>query len=163
MRVVSTGLPYLIVPLAGGLDRARITVADFEDRLASVGAKFVYVFDPATREGRSWDNAGAVEDVATGARPAAAAWLAAHGLAGDGETIVINQGRFLGRPSKIAVTPIAGATCGWAGQWPRSPAACWTCRRISGRPPRVPVLRRERLNTIGVMPFSPGCVLRTGP
>jgi PhzF family phenazine biosynthesis protein len=106
MRVVSTGLPYLIVPLAGGLDRARITVADLEDRLAGVGAKFVYVFDPATREGRSWDNAGAVEDVATGsAAGPAAAWLAAYGLAGDGETIVINQGRFLGRPSKIAVTP----------------------------------------------------------
>ena len=71
MQVVSTGLPYLIVPLASGLDRAHITVADFEERLASVGAKFVYVFDPAKREGRSWDNAGAVEDVATGsARPA---------------------------------------------------------------------------------------------
>ena len=106
MQVVSTGLPYLIVPLAGGLDRARITVADFEERLASVGAKFVYVFDPARREGRSWDNAGAVEDVATGsAAGPAAAWLAAHGLAADDETIVINQGRFLGRPSMIAVTP----------------------------------------------------------
>ena len=106
MRVVSTGLPYLIVPVAGGLDRARITVADFEQQLASVGAKFVYVFDPAAREGRSWDNAGAVEDVATGsAAGPAAAWLAAHGLATDGETIVVNQGRFLGRPSVIAVTP----------------------------------------------------------
>src|SRR6202042_3501016 len=106
MRVVSTGLPYLIVPVAGGLDRARITVGDFEQRLASVGARFVYVFDPARREGRSWDNAGAVEDVATGsAAGPAAAWLAAHGLAEDDETIVINQGRFLGRPSMIAVTP----------------------------------------------------------
>jgi PhzF family phenazine biosynthesis protein len=106
MQVVSTGLPYLIVPLASGLDRAHITVADFEERLASVGAKFVYVFDPAKREGRSWDNAGAVEDVATGsAAGPAAAWLAAHGLAAPGETIVINQGRFLGRPSMIAVTP----------------------------------------------------------
>jgi PhzF family phenazine biosynthesis protein len=106
MRVVSTGLPYLIVPLASGLDRARITVPDFEERLAGVGAKFVYVFDPAKREGRSWDNAGAVEDVATGsAAGPAAAWLAAQGLAADDETIVINQGRFLGRPSMIAVTP----------------------------------------------------------
>ena len=106
MQVVSTGLPYLIVPVAGGLDRAGITVGDFEQRLDSVGAKFVYVFDPATREGRSWDNAGAVEDVATGsAAGPAAAWLVAHGLAADGETIVVNQGRFLGRPSVIAVTP----------------------------------------------------------
>jgi PhzF family phenazine biosynthesis protein len=106
MRVVSTGLPYLIVPLASGLDRARITAGDFEERLAGVGAKFVYVFDPGQREGRSWDNAGAVEDVATGsAAGPAAAWLAAQGLAAPGETIVINQGRFLGRPSMIAVTP----------------------------------------------------------
>ena len=57
MQVVSTGLPYLIVPVAGGLDRARITVGNFEERLASTGAKFVYVFDPDQREGRSWDNA----------------------------------------------------------------------------------------------------------
>jgi PhzF family phenazine biosynthesis protein len=106
MQVVSTGLPYLIVPLASGLDRARITVEDFEERLVSVGAKFVYVFDPGQREGRSWDNAGAVEDVATGsAAGPAAAWLAAQGLAAHDETIIINQGRFLGRPSMITVTP----------------------------------------------------------
>jgi PhzF family phenazine biosynthesis protein len=106
LQVVSTGLPYLIVPVARGLDRARIAVGDFEERLASVGAKFVYVFDPDTREGRSWDNAGVVEDVATGsAAGPAAAFLAAHGLAAPDETVVINQGRFLGRPSMIAVTP----------------------------------------------------------
>ena len=80
-----------------------------------MGAKFVYVFDPGKREGRSWDNAGAAEDVATGsaaedvatgsAAGPAAAFLAAHGLAAPGETIVINQGRFLGRPRQIAVTP----------------------------------------------------------
>ncbi|MDX6339231.1 MAG: hypothetical protein QOG05_6571 [Streptosporangiaceae bacterium] len=106
MQVVSAGLPYLIVPVARSLDRARITVGDFEERLASVGAKFVYVFDPDEREGRSWDNAGALEDVATGsAAGPAAAFLAAHGLTAPDETIVINQGRFLGRPSVIVVTP----------------------------------------------------------
>jgi PhzF family phenazine biosynthesis protein len=106
MQVVSTGLPYLIVPVAGGLDRARITVGDLEQRLASTGAKFVYVFDPDQREGRSWDNAGVVEDVATGsAAGPAAAFLIAHGLAAADEGIVISQGRFLGRPSAIAVTP----------------------------------------------------------
>lgn len=106
LQVVSTGLPYLIVPVSRGLERARIMVDDFEERLASVGAKFVYVFDPDKREGRTWDNAGVVEDVATGsAAGPAAAYLAAHGLAAEGELIVINQGRFLGRPSRIAVTP----------------------------------------------------------
>ena len=85
MQVVSTDA-VSDRPPASGLDRAHITVADFEERLASVGAKFVYVFDPAKREGRSWDNAGAVEDVATGsAAGPAAAWLAAHGLAAPGE------------------------------------------------------------------------------
>src|SRR5258706_290159 len=89
-----------------GLDRAQIAVRDFEERLASVGAKFVYLFEPDKREGRSWDNTGAVEDVATGsAAGPAAAFLAAHGLAAQDETILINQGRLLGRPSVIAVTP----------------------------------------------------------
>lgn len=106
MQVVSTGLPYLIVPVSGGLGRARIAVGDFEERLAQVGAKFVYVFDPDQREGRSWDNAGAVEDLATGsAAGPAAAFLTAHGLAAADQEIVISQGRFLGRPSVIAVTP----------------------------------------------------------
>ncbi len=90
MQVVSTGLPYLIVPVAQGLDRARIAVTDFGERLASVGAKFVYVFDLDKREGRSWNNTGAVEDVATGSAAGPAA---------------ICQGRFVGRPSVIAVTP----------------------------------------------------------
>ena len=106
LQVVSTGLPYLIVPVSRGLERARIIVDDFEERLASVGAKFVYVFDPDEREGRTWDNGGVVEDVATGsAAGPAAAYLAAHGLAAEDELIVINQGRFLGRPSRIAVAP----------------------------------------------------------
>jgi PhzF family phenazine biosynthesis protein len=106
LQVVSTGLPYLIVPVSRGLERARIMVDDFEERLASVGAKFVYVFDLDAREGRTWDNRGVVEDVATGsAAGPAAAYLAAHGLAAEDELIVINQGRFLGRPSRIAVAP----------------------------------------------------------
>jgi trans-2,3-dihydro-3-hydroxyanthranilate isomerase len=106
MQVVSTGLPYLIVPVAGALGRARVVVEDFAERLASVGAKFCYVFDPDEREGRSWDNAGAVEDVATGsAAGPAAAFLAAHGIVSRDETVLVNQGRFLGRPSVIAVTP----------------------------------------------------------
>ncbi len=106
MRVVSTGLPYLIVPVSRGLERARIVVEDLEQQLASVGARFVYVFHPEEREGRTWDNAGAVEDVATGsAAGPAAAYLAAHGLVAETEPVAINQGRFLGRPSRIAVTP----------------------------------------------------------
>jgi trans-2,3-dihydro-3-hydroxyanthranilate isomerase len=116
LRVVSTGLPYLIVPVTQrGLERARIVACDFEQRLAGVGAKFVYVFDPEAREGRTWDNAGAVEDVATGsAAGPAAAYLAAHGLTTQNEAINIRQGRFLGRPSKIGVAPDSGGEL-WVG------------------------------------------------
>jgi PhzF family phenazine biosynthesis protein len=116
VQVISTGLPYLIVPvLQRGLERARIVVDDFEQRLARIGAKFVYVFDPDEREGRTWDNAGAVEDVATGsAAGPATAYLAAHGLAAHHEATIIKQGRFLGRPTKIAVAPRSGGQL-WVG------------------------------------------------
>ena len=105
MQVVSTGLPYLIVPVsARGLATARIATSDFEAILGECGAKFVYVLDPTTPEGRTWDNAGRVEDVATGsAAGPAAAYLIRHG-AHPGETSLrIAQGRFTGRPSTIAV------------------------------------------------------------
>lgn len=102
MQMASTGLPYLIVPLTSGLERVRVTAPGFEDLLARVGAKFSYPLDVQTREGRSWDNLGMVEDIATGsAAGPAAAYLVRHGLAKAGEKIVIRQGRFCGRDSEI--------------------------------------------------------------
>ena len=103
-QVVSTGLPYLIVPVTpAGLQKARISVDDFESRLLAVGAKFVYVFDPEGREGRTWDNAGEVEDIATGsAAGPAAAYLLAHGLISD-TSFALRQGGFAGRPSSMSV------------------------------------------------------------
>ena len=102
LQVISTGLPYLIVPLRANLDRAGIVVPAFEALLATVGAKFVYVLDVARREGRTWDNDGRVEDIATGsAAGPAAAYLVAHGLAVNDEVITLAQGRFLGRPSEL--------------------------------------------------------------
>ena len=102
LQVISTGLPYLIVPLRSNLERARIVAAGFEALLATVGAKFVYVLDVARREGRTWDNDGRVEDIATGsAAGPAAAYLVAHGLALHDEVITLAQGRFLGRPSEL--------------------------------------------------------------
>jgi len=44
LQVISTGLPYLIVPINSNLEHAQIVAQDFEAMLASVGAKFVYVF-----------------------------------------------------------------------------------------------------------------------
>lgn len=104
MAVVSTGLPYLIVPLTSGLDKAKISACNFEQLLNKVQAKFVYVFDVERMEGRTWDNAGAVEDVATGsaAGPTGAYLCKQHSLKA-GQEIVIHQGSFLGRPSEIKV------------------------------------------------------------
>ncbi|MDV6761218.1 PhzF family phenazine biosynthesis protein, partial [Pseudomonas aeruginosa] len=65
-RVVSTGLPYLLLPVtAEALGRAR-QVNDLQEALDKLGAAFVYLLDVDGREGRTWDNLGLVEDVATG-------------------------------------------------------------------------------------------------
>lgn len=106
MQVVGTGLAYLIVPVASGLDAARIRHPDFELLLRQIGAKFVYVLDPNRPEGRTWDNAGRVEDVATGsAAGPAAGYLMHHGVCRDDEPLLIHQGQYTGRPSTIRVRP----------------------------------------------------------
>jgi len=104
MQVISTGLRYLIVPLQSGLERAAIVGKQFGNLLASIGAQFVYLLDINTREGRTWDNDGRVEDIATGsAAGPAAAYLVKHGLAHSDQTIILKQGRFLGRSSELLV------------------------------------------------------------
>jgi len=103
MQVVSTGLAYLIVPLRGGLDRAGIRGSEFEALLADCGAKFAYLLDPERPEGRTWDNAGLVEDVATGsAAGPVGLYLRHHGMLPSGR-VTLHQGRFVGRPSMIDV------------------------------------------------------------
>lgn len=104
LEVISTGLPYLIAPVQSGLERARIAVPQFERMLAEVGAKFVYVLDVPRREGRTWDNDGRVEDVATGsAAGPTGAYLVRHKVASPDTEIIINQGSFVERPSQIVV------------------------------------------------------------
>jgi PhzF family phenazine biosynthesis protein len=104
MQVVSTGLPYLLVMLKTGLEQARIIHPDFEGLLASIGAKFVYVFHPPTMEGRTWDNDGRVEDIATGsAAGPTGAYLVRYGRAQAGQAILLHQGSFVGRPSQLTV------------------------------------------------------------
>lgn len=102
LQVVSTGLPYLIVPINSSLEHAKIVAPYFETLLATVGAKFVYVFHIDSREGRTWDNDGRVEDIATGsAAGPAAAYLVTHRRVSSGKSIVLSQGRFLNRPSEL--------------------------------------------------------------
>jgi len=110
LQVVSTGLPYLVVPICSNLEHARIVVPDFEALLATVGAKFVYVLQVDRLEGRTWDNDGRVEDIATGsAAGPVAAYLVTHMQASTGNTIVLAQGRFLNRPSEIYTSVQGGS------------------------------------------------------
>jgi len=109
LEVISTGLKYLVVPVTGGLTNACITVPDLEDMLKNFGAEFAYLFDIGSFEGRHWNNDGIVEDVATGsAAGVVGAYALKHGLTHSGESFALRQGHFMGRPSKIIVTPFGG-------------------------------------------------------
>lgn len=102
LEVASNGLPYLLVPVRQHLEEARIVAPDFAELLASWGAKFVYLFQPEMLEGRTWDNQGLVEDVATGsAAGPLCSYLVRHGRCRNGERITISQGCQVGRPSRI--------------------------------------------------------------
>jgi trans-2,3-dihydro-3-hydroxyanthranilate isomerase len=110
LQVVSTGLPYLVVPINSNLEHAQIVVPDFEALLATVGAKFVYVLQVDRLEGRTWDNDGRVEDIATGsAAGPAAVYLVTHKRASIGDSLVLAQGRFLDRPSELYASVQGGS------------------------------------------------------
>ena len=99
--VVSTGLRYLVLPISSGLAEAQIVHPQLERLLTELDAEFAYLLDVHTREGRHWENDGSLEDIATGS--AAGAFLVASNLAKANTTIVLRQGRFLGRPSEMHV------------------------------------------------------------
>jgi PhzF family phenazine biosynthesis protein len=108
IEVVSTGLPYLLIPLRSNLCNSKITRKDFESFLSAFEAKFVYVFDTNTLECRTWDNAGTVEDVATGsAAGPLCAYLVRNKMKKPNEKIELHQGSFVNRPSVIT---------GWVSQ-----------------------------------------------
>lgn len=105
VQVVSTGLPYLIIPVHRGLEQVRIVAREYGRMLAEVGAAFAYVVDVRAMEGRTWDNDGRVEDIATGsAAGPVGAYMVRHGLGSSGEPMVLAQGGFMDRPSRIEVT-----------------------------------------------------------
>ena len=104
IEVVSTGLPYLILPVKDEetLSRVKILADNFEEQLEEVGAKFVYVFEPNNLECRTWDNLGNVEDIATGsAAGPLCAYLVKNGFKSPDEKIIIKQGKFINRNSEI--------------------------------------------------------------
>ena len=101
IEVCTTGLAYLIIPLRRGIERAGLRESGYERLLARFGARFAYVLDVDRPEGRTWDDAGK-EDTATGSAAGPAAdYLIRHGLRRAGEELVIEQGRFTGRASRI--------------------------------------------------------------
>ncbi|MDC8804413.1 PhzF family phenazine biosynthesis protein [Halomonas pacifica] len=108
-EVISTGLPYVILPVRSQLEDISFNVRDLTPLIEPYGGKFLYVLDVGDLEGRTWDNKGLFEDVATGsAAGPVSAYLFKHGFVGDGE-VIIKQGGFLGRPSEIKVRVV---TCG---------------------------------------------------
>lgn len=106
LEVVSTGLRYLIVPVRpGALARARIT-HDITELLHGFNAQFAVLFDESAIEARHWNNDGIIEDVATGsAAGAIGSYRLRHRLTNSGDTFILNQGQFVGRPSKLRVRP----------------------------------------------------------
>jgi len=102
LQVVSTGLPYLLLPVLCDLSKVRVVSSKLEQLIAPFGAKFVYVFNTQTLECRTWDNSGLYEDSATGSAAGPLfAYLVQQGKRMATEIISLNQGRFVDRPSTI--------------------------------------------------------------
>lgn len=110
IETISTGLAYLIVPLKSGLEHARPTVPDLAPILKAWSADFAYLVDIDRVEGRTWNNDGVIEDVATGsAAGPVAAYGVRHGFLEANTPNILRQGRFLGRPSEIMMTAIGSS------------------------------------------------------
>lgn len=102
--VVSTGLPYLIIPLQKNSFKAKIKVPDIEEKMKAFGAKFIGTLEIPSQSIRTWDNAGIIEDIATGSLAGpSGAYLVKHGFYEANKTIQLNQGVNLGRPSQLFV------------------------------------------------------------
>ncbi len=103
--VISTGLPYLILPVKpSALSKVKVSITELENKLSEVGAKFFFVLDVENRQGRTWDNLGLVEDIATGSSAGpVGAYLVKNGIENYNKEIILKQGEFLGRPSRLKV------------------------------------------------------------
>jgi len=108
-QVVSTGLPFAIVPIRGAeaLTNLKPDLVRVGALLEGTGARFCYFISP---ERESWREVRARmffyggEDPATGsAAGCAVSWMLRHGLAKSDEQILIYQGIEARRPSEIFV------------------------------------------------------------
>ncbi|HEY4108510.1 PhzF family phenazine biosynthesis protein [Puia sp.] len=104
VTVVSTGLPYLIIPFKNNQFKANIGAPGLEEKLHHFGAKFIGLLDIETRSIRTGDNDGSVEDIATGSLAGpAGAYLVKHGLEKADQLIQLQQGKNLSRNSRLYV------------------------------------------------------------
>jgi trans-2,3-dihydro-3-hydroxyanthranilate isomerase len=110
-QVVSTGMSYCIVPLRSIEVAARLRIPQQGARahLERIGAKFFHCITPANaNSGADWHarmQFDTGEDPATGsASGCTIAYLVRHGLASSGQSIVIEQGIEMLRPSRIHVS-----------------------------------------------------------
>jgi trans-2,3-dihydro-3-hydroxyanthranilate isomerase len=108
-QVVSTGLPFAIVPIrdANALANLQPDLVKVGALLEGTGARFCYFISPE-REGRLEVRARMFfyggEDPATGsAAGCAVSWMVRHGLAKSDQQILIHQGVEARRPSEIFV------------------------------------------------------------
>ncbi len=102
--VISTGLPYLLIPLQKNGLKSKIRVANFEERIQVFGAKFIGLLEIPSLSLRTSDNKGEVEDIATGSLAGVAgAYLVKNGFQKPNSIFRLNQGKNLGRPSQLFV------------------------------------------------------------
>lgn len=110
IQTVSTGLPFVILPLRS-LATLRELAVDWRAAnayLAGSDARFFYAVCRETVESAARIHARMIfyggEDPATGsAAGCAAAWMVANGVAASGERVLIEQGLEARRPSRIFV------------------------------------------------------------
>ena len=109
-QIVSTGLPFAIVPIrdANALANLKPDLVRARALLEGTGARFCYFISPEA--GQDWRQVRARmffyggEDPATGsAAGCAVSWIVRHGLAKSDEQILIRQGIEARRPSEIFV------------------------------------------------------------
>lgn len=105
LQVITTGLAYLIIAVKPtALSKVRVTIPDLEKKLEKINAKFFYILDTEGLQGRTWDNFGLVEDIATGsAAGPVGAFLVKNKLAQVDKKIILRQGDFVARPSQMNV------------------------------------------------------------
>jgi trans-2,3-dihydro-3-hydroxyanthranilate isomerase len=109
-QIVSTGLPFAIVPIrdAKTLANLKADLVKAGALLEGTGARFWYFISPEERQGRLEVRARMLfyggEDPATGsAAGCAISWMVRHGVAKSDEQILIHQGVEARRPSEIFV------------------------------------------------------------